>query len=87
MKLEKLTIELRQSYLDAGPDNPYQAKLDVSYNDNRMTVQIGDQTCRKILELAGDEIADAAQVQIREFVQTALTVSKTPMIEGSDYEN
>ena len=82
MKLESLTIALKQPYADAGPNNPYQAKLCVSYNDNHMTVSLNDETCKRILYLAGDEIAAAAQVQIREFVQTAIAVSEVPAIEG-----
>ena len=83
MKLESLTISLRQPYAAPGPNNPYEAKLSVSYNDNKMQVALNDETCRRILALAGDEIAAAAQVQIRDFVRTALSVSKTPMIEGA----
>jgi len=82
MQLEKLTIALRQPYSKPGLNNPYEAKLDVGFNDNKMTVKLSDETCRRILALAGDEIASAAQVQISEFVQAALTVSTTPMIEG-----
>ena len=83
MKLESLTISLRQPYADPGPNNPYEAKLSVDYNKTKMQVALGDETCRRILALAGDEIAAAAQVQISDFVRTALSVSKTPMIEGS----
>lgn len=84
MKLESLTISLRQPYAAAGPNNPYEAKLSVDYNKTKMQVALGDETCRRILALAGDEIAAAAQVQISDFVRTALSVSKTPMIEGAD---
>jgi hypothetical protein len=82
MTFESLTIALRQPYSKPGPSNPYEAKLQVSYNDNRMTVKLSDETCKRILALAGDEIADAAQVQIREFVTAALTVAEMPMIEA-----
>ena len=82
MNLESLTIALKNPYAPAGPSNPYRAKLCVSYNDNNMTVSLNDETCKRILALAGDEIAAAAQVQIREFVQTAIAVSEVPAIEG-----
>ena len=83
MRLQKLTIELRRPFADAGPDNPYQAKLDVSFNDNAMSVSLSDETCRRILALAGDEIAHAAQIQISDFVKTAIAVSEAPAIEGT----
>lgn len=83
MKLESLTISLRHPYADPGPNNPYEAKLAVDYNKTKMQVVLNDETCRRILALAGDEIAAAAQVQISDFVRTALSVSKTPMIEGA----
>lgn len=83
MNLENLTIALRKPFHEAGPDNPYEAKLSVSYNDTKMQVALSDDVCRRILELAGDEIAEAAQVQISDFVRTALSVSRTPMIEGA----
>ena len=83
MKFEKLTIALRHPYLSPGPNNPYEARLDVSHNENKMQVALGNETCRRILALAGDEIAAAAQVQISDFVRMALTVSETTMIEGA----
>jgi hypothetical protein len=82
MQFEKLTIGLRQPYGKPGPNNPYEAKLEVGYNDNRMHVKLSDETCRRILAMAGDEIASAAQIQISDFVHAALTVATTPMIEG-----
>lgn len=83
MILQSLSIALQKPYTKAGPDNQYQAKLSVSYDNTQMIVQLHDETCRRILALAADEIAAAAQIQIADFVRTALTVSKTPMIEGN----
>lgn len=83
MRFEKLIIGLKNEFSAAGPNNPYQAKLQVSYNDNQMTVALSEDACARILALAGEEIAAAAQVQIRDFVAAALSVSKTPMIEGT----
>jgi hypothetical protein len=82
MKLESLTIELTHTYRDAGPDNPYTAKLKVSHNENSMQVKLSADTTNRILALAGDEIASAAQVQISDFVARALAVSSIAMIEG-----
>ena len=82
MKLESLLIQLKNSYGKAGPDNPYIAKLSISYDNTTMQVKLNDETCRRILALAGDEIAQAAQVQIQEFVKTAIAVSEAPAIEG-----
>lgn len=82
MKLESLTIGLEQPYSDPGPRNPYSATLKVSYDRNSMQVRLNDETCKRILALAADEIASAAQVQINEFVATAIAVSETPAIEG-----
>ena len=82
MKLESLTIALRNSYSEPGPNNPYEAKLSVSYDRNQMQVRLGQDVCKRILELAGGEIAAAAQVQINDFVKTALSVSEQPLIEG-----
>lgn len=48
-----------------------------------MTVALSEEACARILALAGDEIAAAAQVQIADFVRAALAVSSTPMIEGT----
>lgn len=83
MKLETLTISLRRPYNNPSPENPYEARLSVSYNENKMTVKLLPETCERILALAGDEIAAGAQVQISDFVRAALTVSKTPMIEAT----
>ena len=82
MQLESLTIALRQTYSKPGPNNPYEAKLQVSYNDNRMTVKLAPETCGRILALCGDEIAAAAQVQISDFVRDAISVSIAPAIEA-----
>lgn len=82
MRLESLTIGLKNPYQDPGPNNPYEAKLSVGYNDNKMQVKMSEGTAARILELAGEEIAAAAQVQISDFVRTALSVAKVPMIEG-----
>ena len=82
MQLESLTIALRQTYSKPGPNNPYEAKLQVSYNDNRMTVKLAPETCGRILALCGDEIAAAAQVQISDFVRDAIAVSIAPAIEA-----
>ena len=82
MKLESLVIELTRSFRDAGPDNPYVAKLKISHNETHMQVKLGDEAVGRILALAGDEIAAAAQVQISDFVKTALAVSSIAMIEG-----
>lgn len=82
MQLQSLTISLKQPYSNPGPTNPYQAKLSVSYNDHQMQVQLSQEACGRILALCGDEIAQAAQVQISDFVRQALTVCTTPMIEG-----
>ena len=82
MKLESLTIALRHSFKDAGPDNPYQATLRISHDKSTMQVELGPETCRRILALAGAEISAAAQVQISDFVKTALAVSEHAMIEA-----
>lgn len=82
MNLETLTIGLKNPYSPPSPSNPYEAKLQIGYNDNKMTVKLSHETCARILALAGDEIAAAAQVQISDFIRQALTVSSTPMIEG-----
>lgn len=82
MRLESLTISLKSPYSDPGPNNPYEAKLSLGYNDHKMQVKMSEGTAARILELAGDEIAAAAQVQIADFVRTALSVAKTPMIEA-----
>lgn len=83
MKLESLTIALRNVYTEASPENPYIATLKVSYDSNSMKVTLGADTTNRILALAGDEIATAAQVQISDFVATALAVSNAPLIEGN----
>jgi len=82
MILQSLNISLKMPYSKPGPSNPYQAKLSVSYNENTMQVQLSNETCERILALAGDEIATAAQIQIADFVQTALAISRLPQIEG-----
>ena len=82
MRLQSLRIALKQPYSDPSPTNPYQATPEVSYNDTKMQVMLGDETCRRMLELAGDEIAAAAQVQIQDFVRTALAVSKHQTIDA-----
>ena len=83
MRLESLIIAPNKSYSPVGPSNPYTAKLSVSYNENTMQVTLSTEVCTRIMELAGDEIARAAQIQISEFVQTAIASSRTPAIEAS----
>lgn len=82
MILETLTIGLKSPYSPPSATNPYEAKLSIGYNDNKMQVKLSPETCARILALAGDEIAAAAQVQVSDFVRQALTISTTPMIEG-----
>lgn len=82
MTLQSLTISLKKPYSKPGPQNPYQAKLDVSYNDNRMTVALSQDTCMRVLELAGHEIAQAAQVQIADFVRTAISIAHQDTVEA-----
>ena len=82
MTLESLTIGLRRPLSEPGPNNPYEARLKIRYNENTMQVALGNETCRRILALAGDEISAAAQVQISDFVKTALAVSDHAMIEA-----
>jgi vacuolar-type H+-ATPase subunit B/Vma2 len=82
MQMQSLTIALKQPYSKPGPANPYQAKLSVTYNDNTMQVALSQDACARILALAGEEIAEAAQIQIRDFVQQALSVASAPMIEA-----
>lgn len=76
MILQSLRIEPRQSYSPPSKDNPYEAKLTVSHSQNTMQVVLGPETCAKIIALAGDEIAKAASIQIRDFVQAALVSYK-----------
>ena len=82
MILQSLNISLKNAYSKPGPSNPYQAKLSVSYSENTMQVQLSGETCARILALAGDEIATAAQIQIADFVQTALSIARLTQIEG-----
>lgn len=82
MKLESLNISLDRPYAEPGASNHYVAVLNVSYDKTSMKVKLDDSTCKRILALAADEIAGAAQVQINDFVKTALTISEAPMIEG-----
>jgi hypothetical protein len=82
MQMQSLTISLKQPYSKPGPSNPYQAKLSVTYNENTMQVQLSQDACAKILALAGGEIAEAAQIQIKDFVQQALAVASSPVIEA-----
>ena len=82
MILQSLRIALRNPYSKPGPENPYEAKLEISYNNTQMQVKMSEDTRRRILALAADEITAAAQVQINDFVRTAIAVSTTPQIEG-----
>lgn len=82
MQMQSLNISLKQPYSKPGPSNPYQAKLSVTYNDNTMQVQLSQECCARILVLAGEEIAAAAQIQINDFVQQALSIASAPMLEG-----
>lgn len=81
MQMKSLRISLRKEYSKPGPDNPYQATLITGWDDNEMKVQLSTETCERILLLVADEIADAARVQIGDFVREAIAVSRTPQIE------
>ena len=83
MRLQSLTISLKNPYSPPSETNVYEAKLSVSYNENQMQVKLSHETCAKLLAMCGNEVAEAAQVQISDFVRQALSVSVTPMIEGS----
>lgn len=82
MQMQSLNISLKLPYSKPGPSNPYQAKLSVTYNDNTMQVQLSQECCARILALAGEEIAEAAQIQIKDFVAQALSIANAPMLEG-----
>jgi hypothetical protein len=82
MKLEKLIIAPMRDYSAVGPSNPYCAKLSVSYNENTMQVTLSPEVCTRIMRLAGDEISKSAQIQIADFVQTAIAASTAPAIEA-----
>lgn len=82
MTLQSLNISLKSPYSQPGPNNPYEAKLSVSYSENTMQVKLSGDTCARILALAGDEIASAAQIQIADFVRSALSASTAKQIEG-----
>jgi hypothetical protein len=82
MKLEELIIRPQNSYSPVGPDNPYQATIRVSYDDNKMQVALSPEATRKVMMLCKDEIGAAAQVQMDNFVETALAYDATPLIEG-----
>lgn len=83
MRIEKLTIGPAKEYTAVGPSNPYTAKLSVSYNENTMQVTLSPEVCARIMELAGDEIARAAQIQISDFVRNAIASSRAPAIEAT----
>lgn len=87
MYLERLTISLEQPYAKPSPNNKYKASIDVGYSgvsgDNKMKVALSDEACKRILMLAGKEIAMAANHQIDDFVRKALAINEQPLIEGS----
>lgn len=80
MHMESLTIGLKSAYSPPSKTNTYEAKLQVSYNDTRMQVKLSEAACQRILALAADEVAAAAQVQIAAFVNRAMAIDTTPMI-------
>jgi hypothetical protein len=82
MQMQSLNISLKQPYSKPSPSNPYEAKLSVSYNENTLQVKLSHDCCARILALCGEEIAAAAQVQITDFVQQALSVASSPAIEA-----
>lgn len=86
MQMQSLNISLKQPYSKPGPSNPYQAKLSVTYNDNTMQVPLSQDCCARILSLAGEEIAAAAQIQIKDFVAQALSVASAPALEAIAHE-
>ena len=81
MQMESLTIGLKMPYSAPSVNNRYEAKISVSYNETRMQVKLSEAACQRILALAADEIAAAAQVQISDFVNRAMAIDTTPMIE------
>ena len=83
MQMESLTIGLKSAYSKPSPTNTYEAKIQVSYNDTRMQVKLSEVACQRILALAADEIAAAAQIQISDFVNRAMAIDTAPMIEAA----
>lgn len=83
MRLETLTIGLQTPFAAPSAHNTYRAVLSVSYNDTRMQVKLSEEACQRILALAADEIAAAAQVQISDFVNRAMTIDNNPMIAAA----
>jgi hypothetical protein len=81
MRMENLTIGLKNSWAEPGPNNPYEAKLSLGYQDNKMHVKLSDEVALKILQLAADEIAAAAKVQIDSFVRDAIAINQTPLLD------
>ena len=86
MIFESLNISLKSSYQKPSKENPYQAKLEVSYSDNRMTVALQPETIDNILHLVANEIASAAQIQINDFVQSALSINHHDALEHKAIE-
>lgn len=87
MYLERLVISLEQPYGKPSLTNKYKATIEVGYtgvgSDNKMKVGLSDEACKRILMLAGEEIAKAASFQIDDFVRKALAINEQPLIEGS----
>lgn len=81
MQFQELRIGLKNSFSKPGPNNPFVAKLQITYNDNTMIVQLENKTIHKIMLLVQKEIGDAAAAQMREFANAALSIPDQLVLE------
>jgi hypothetical protein len=82
MQFKRLVIALKKPYTPPGPDNPYEATLEVGWDQTDMKVVLSPEVTIAILTAAASDIAEAARVQVGDFVREAISLSRTPQIEG-----
>lgn len=75
MKLKSLTIAPRNEYAALSESNPYEARLAVAYGLSQMIVALPAEVTQRLLAMLAGEITAAAQIQVEDFVQAALSIS------------
>jgi len=80
MQLKRLAIYALESW--EGKGKGFRGELVTVSPTTEVAIRLSDESCRKILEIAGQGIVDAAKEQ-SEFLLQAATQLSVPAIEGS----
>ena len=74
MKITGITIQPRHSWEGVTEKNPLRATVKLSSDNATVETVLNDDDCQRLLDLVQDIIADAAERNVREFVQAVRAI-------------